>query len=628
MKGLLLLHVTIFSNLLLTQITQVKRKFLLAPLFSFFLFLNSFGQTFSNTTGGFITDNTVECFPVTVSGLPASIDSISFGLVSVCLNIEHEYDANLDIYLRSPNGNQIKLVNNRGGSGRNFNGTCFREDATFSVINAVAPFPGNYIPEESINILNNLQNPNGIWQLCIHDEVPFNEGALLNFSITFGANPPGTPQVSICTLTNGLPCKCPDGSQNCDLLPDLTNSERVIRLNNIEFPGELRVGVGTPNIGYGPLDVRGIPECYCDETPVSCATTTCPDGHAPKQKVIQRVYRKQGANITYYDRPAGFMEFHPSHGHIHVEDWTSNTLRLKGPDPNPATWSVIGQDSKVSFCLVNLDNCTANNGACVNNGQVIQYNQVGNPGLGTASGCGLVQGIFPGYLDIYYPGYDGQNIPLTGLCNGWYNIVSITDPENNMLEMDETNNFAVYPIFLSQQQPDCCQADFIADTLSGTAPFTVQFTDLGKPLNDRWQWDFGDGATSAGQFPSHTYERPGVYDVTLNATARQTNCKSTKSRKQYIIVKDKTTEANPYAINIYPNPFRSRFTVYYQLDSAMQVEIRIFNTLGQLVHNNVYGIQQPGVYQPKIELRQPSAGVYIAEIKIGESRKRIKLVQQ
>lgn len=597
-------------------------------LFSSLLYLNTSGQTFSNTTGGFITDNTVECFPVTVTGLPASIDSLSFGLLSVCLNIEHEYDANLDIYLKSPDGNQIKLVNNRGGSGRNFINTCFREDAGFSVINAVAPFPGNYVPEESLNTLNNLQNPNGIWQLCIHDEVPFNEGAMLNFSITFGPNPPRTPQVSICTLTNGAPCKCPDGSQNCDLLPDMTNSEKVIRINNIEFPGELRVGIGTPNIGYGPLDVRSTSECYCDETPVSCALTLCTDGHAPKQKVIQRIYRKQGANITFYDRPAGFMEYHPAHGHIHVENWTSNTLRINGSSADPSKWPVIGKDTKVSFCLVNLDNCTANNGACVKNGLPIQYNDVGNPGLGTASGCGLVQGIFPGYLDVYYPGYDGQNIPLNNLCNGWYNIVSVTDPANNMLEMDETNNIAVYPIFLSQQQPNCCQADFVADTLTGTAPFTVKFADLGKPLNDKWLWRFGDGDTAVTQFPQHTYLRPGVYDVSLNARAKETNCQSAKTRSQYIIVKDQSTDSNPYAINIYPNPFRGRFTLFYQLESSSEVGLKIFSMSGQMVYRKEYGTQTPGVYQPVIALNIPSAGVYIAEVSIGSSRKRIKLVQQ
>jgi PKD domain/Proprotein convertase P-domain/Secretion system C-terminal sorting domain len=606
----------------------VKRKIFIIATLSFFHLLNANCQTFTNTSGGIIVDNTFECFPVAVAGLPSSIDSVNFGLTTVCINIEHEYDANLDIYLRSPNGNQIRLVNNRGGSGRNFFGTCFREDASFSVINGVAPFPGNYIPEESLNLLNNLQNPNGNWFLCVQDEIPFNEGSLLNFSITFGPNPPRTPVVSICTLSNGAPCKCPDGSQNCDLLPDLTNSEKVIRVNNIEFPGELRIGVGTPNIGYGPLDVRGISECFCDATPVSCSITVCPDGHAPKQKVIQRVYKKQGANISSYDRPAGFMEFHPTHGHIHVENWTSNTLRTTGPDPDPSTWPVIGQDAKVSFCLVNLDNCTSNNGACVSNSQTIQYTQVGNPGLGVASGCGLVQGIFPGYLDIYYPGYDGQNIPLINLCNGWYNIVSITDPENNMLEMDETNNIAVYPIFLSQQQANCCQADFVADTLTGNAPFTVKFTDLGKPLNDRWLWDFGDGTTAINQFPQHTYLHPGVYDVTLNSKTKETNCENSKVKKNYIVVKDEATTANPFAINIYPNPFRGRFTVYYQIDSAMQVEINVFNILGQIVYNKPFGTQQAGVYQPLIEMPQLSGGFYIAEVKIGDSIRKVKLIQQ
>lgn len=59
------------------------------------------------------------------------------------------------------------------------------------------------------------------------------------------------------------------------------------------------------------------------------------------------------------------------------------------------------------------------------------------------------------------------------------------------------------------------RADFFADPLSGDAPLEVQFTDQSNGEITNHFWDFGDGNTSAEQNPSHIYETPGDYIVTL-----------------------------------------------------------------------------------------------------------------
>ena len=61
-------------------------------------------------------------------------------------------------------------------------------------------------------------------------------------------------------------------------------------------------------------------------------------------------------------------------------------------------------------------------------------------------------------------------------------------------------------------------ADFTADERVGTAPFTVQFTDLSMGNPTTWAWDFGDGTTSTEQNPSHVYKNEGAYDVTLTVS--------------------------------------------------------------------------------------------------------------
>lgn len=61
-------------------------------------------------------------------------------------------------------------------------------------------------------------------------------------------------------------------------------------------------------------------------------------------------------------------------------------------------------------------------------------------------------------------------------------------------------------------------AAFNADKLSGTAPVTVQFTDQSSGNITGWNWNFGDGATSAERNPVRTFNAVGTYNVILTVT--------------------------------------------------------------------------------------------------------------
>ncbi|MCA9242340.1 MAG: PQQ-dependent sugar dehydrogenase [Phycisphaerales bacterium] len=81
-------------------------------------------------------------------------------------------------------------------------------------------------------------------------------------------------------------------------------------------------------------------------------------------------------------------------------------------------------------------------------------------------------------------------------------------------------------------------ADFTSDVTYGPqAPMNVQFTDTSNaPDIVAWDWDFGDGQTSAEQNPIHTYTASGAYDVRLAVTA-STGLRTTR-KADYIIVGD------------------------------------------------------------------------------------------
>ncbi len=276
--------------------------------------------------------------------------------------------------------------------------------------------------------------------------------------------------LSQCTTTNATSCMCETpGSTNCDLLPDIivgrppllaSGTNGVIEYSqtgNGAENGRLRVSVTTPNIGHGPLEVRTTNMYICGtDTITGTAPASCPGtGLPPRQLVKQRVYHKNGNTMTYYDRDAGSMTYHPTHGHMHVDDWGIYTLRTQTPDPNPLNWPIIGTGAKLAFCLMDYGSCSTYNGHCVDSlGNTLTNSSFPNYGLGGGGyNCSsVVQGISSGYTDIYYQYLDGMYITIPpGTCNGDYYIVVQIDPYDYFLEENENNNVIVVPYTLTQQ---------------------------------------------------------------------------------------------------------------------------------------------------------------------------------
>ncbi|MHB8123841.1 MAG: PKD domain-containing protein, partial [Desulfuromonadaceae bacterium] len=53
---------------------------------------------------------------------------------------------------------------------------------------------------------------------------------------------------------------------------------------------------------------------------------------------------------------------------------------------------------------------------------------------------------------------------------------------------------------------------------SGSAPLAVEFGDHSTGNRNTRSWDFGDGSSDSGLYPSHTYQNPGTYTATLTVT--------------------------------------------------------------------------------------------------------------
>ncbi len=81
----------------------------------------------------------------------------------------------------------------------------------------------------------------------------------------------------------------------------------------------------------------------------------------------------------------------------------------------------------------------------------------------------------------------------------------------------ETNLFAVIGLKANAGAPGAPVAAFNSAPNSGTAPLLVSFTDTSTGTITARSWDFGDGATSTLQNPTHSYAA-GTYTVSLTVS--------------------------------------------------------------------------------------------------------------
>lgn len=181
-----------------------------AFLFALLVFSQSQAQTFY-TAGGTIPNNTTgTCFPITVSGVGSL--SPSNGVVRVCLSATQARPADLDIFLRKPDGTTVMLSTDNGGTSGNdyYTGLCFSDCGPSGSITLGSDFRGVYSPESALSTLNSGGSADGVWSLCIDDDNALGTSGTLNYwSLTFGSpTPPTTPTGETCPtayVLNSLP---------------------------------------------------------------------------------------------------------------------------------------------------------------------------------------------------------------------------------------------------------------------------------------------------------------------------------------------------------------------------------------------------------------------------------------
>lgn len=244
---------------------------------------------------------------------------------------------------------------------------------------------------------------------------------ILALTLTLGAFSPAawildteaaTPPVMRASLPQPSPPPDPDPADQTEaaddplLLPDLmtttpaglqirgSGTYRVLRFNNVVWNG-----------GDGPLELFGEPD------PASGTI-----------RVVQRAYTTSGVVVEW---PVGVFTFHPTHLHWHLDGFVVYELWSLSPGGEPD--QLINSSGKLSYCLIDTD--------------IIDGEDPLRPSNRQYYGCGrAVQGLSIGWGDTYKAYLDGQSLPLDGVPDGLYALVSTANANRVLKEARISNN--------------------------------------------------------------------------------------------------------------------------------------------------------------------------------------------
>ena len=203
------------------------------------------------------------------------------------------------------------------------------------------------------------------------------------------------------------------------------------------------------NVGEGPLELRfAIPH----------------DPNATAHDIFQRIYRSDPPT-AYDERTAGQWVYHAIHQHYHYTGfglsllWPADASGRRAAAPIRArrhsldgsrlqgTLQPVRSGRKIGFCLSDTELdfwLQKGNGPRTYNAPDCLF-----PAFSDAQNEYLVQGITAGWADVYDWYLPDQYIEVTGVPDGYYILETIADPDNTLLEADETNNCAAVLIRLS-----------------------------------------------------------------------------------------------------------------------------------------------------------------------------------
>jgi hypothetical protein len=231
--------------------------------------------------------------------------------------------------------------------------------------------------------------------------------ALLLFAgyiaVGYGGNVSSTPQ----TPLSPAPI---EKEASGELLPDLSPlPPRDLHIENTQDGKTLlRFSTTYYNQGLGPMELRADPKTAGIREDI-------------ERDVLQRIYTQDGG---YRDVRVGTFLWHQEHLHYHFADFITYDLE---PVDAPPHEELSGSLVKSTFCLRDVSSVDID---LPNRAAHARYDICGKE----------LQGVSVGWGDTYYHNYPDQDLDISSLKSGTYQLTFIANPERRITERSYDNN--------------------------------------------------------------------------------------------------------------------------------------------------------------------------------------------
>jgi hypothetical protein len=160
-------------------------------------------------------------------------------------------------------------------------------------------------------------------------------------------------------------------------------------------------------------------------------------------------------------------------------------------------------------------------------------------------------------------------------------------------------------------------------------------------------WNWGDGSTSNGLYPSHTYSAAGIYTICVTETVQ---CGATASVcSSYNIYKSATQNnamikvnvKNPYGqttglktnskesiseLSLYPNPTSGRSYISFNSNRSGEIQVTVSNIAGAVVMESRSNLTE-GSNSIEIKSNELAKGFYIVTLSDGNGKRSLRLIK-
>lgn len=156
-----------------------------------------------------------------------------------------------------------------------------------------------------------------------------------------------------------------------------------------------------------------------------------------------------------------------------------------------------------------------------------------------------------------------------------------------------------------------CPLDFSFFVNDADVTFFITTFNFGS--NITYTWDFGDSNSDVGNTVTHTYANNGSYIACVTMVDTYNGCNETMCDTVQITVGMEEL-GNSISLTSYPNPFNGSTSIQYSIIEAMEMEVAVFDLVGNKVAVLANGKQAAGPHKIEWNAEGVSSGAYLLKV--------------